>query len=474
MRIAVAGIAIECCTFSPLLTSLSDFTLWRGDALLDHYPFRNAHRDTTFVPIIWARATPGGPVARDAYIQIKDECLDGLRRGAPWDGVYLDMHGAMFVQGMQDAEGDWISAVREVVGAECLIAASYDLHGNVSPRVMQNLDILTAYRTAPHVDGEETRARAVRLLVDSLQRHIRPMAAFVPIPTLFPGEKAMTTTEPARSLYALLPEMTAREGVLDASLLVGYAWADEPRVASSAVAVGQDSASAAKAARNLASAWWAQRTRFAFGMPTGSIDACIRMAREAAKHDTPVFISDAGDNITGGGVGDVPLMLARMLTAGVRDAVYAAIADADAVAACFAAGLGVEVTLTLGGKLDTRHGTPLNVTATVTNLSDVELNNRQVVLDIDGIKTVLTERRTAFTTVSQFDALGIDLTQYDMIGIKLGYLFPELREVASHAFLAMSPGAINPDVGQLSYHHLSRPIYPLDPTMQWRPPVQPC
>jgi microcystin degradation protein MlrC len=334
---------------------------------------------------------------------------------------------------------------------------------------MQNLDILTAYRTAPHIDGTETRARAVRLLVESLRHNICPSAAFVPIPTLFPGEKAMTTTAPAQSLYARLPETIARYGLLDASLLVGYAWADEPRVASSAVAVGQDAASVAKAARELALAWWEQRANFAFGMPTGSIDACIQMAREAAQRGTPVFISDAGDNITGGGVGDIPLMLARMLEAGVCDAVYAAIADADAVGTCFAAGTRAEVALSLGGKLDTRHGTPLNVTGTVINLLDAEPNNRQVVVDIAGIKTVLTERRTAFTTVTQFDALGLDLTQHRIIGIKLGYLFPELRPVAHRAFLALSPGAINPAVEQIPYRHLKRPIYPLDPAMRWQP-----
>ncbi len=469
MRIAIGGIGVECCTFSPLLTRLEDFTLWRGDALLESYPFRAIYQDVTFVPLVRARATPGGPVEPDAYAMIKGEFLEGLRQGAPWDGVYLDMHGAMFVQGMQDAEGDWTAAVREVVGAECLIAASYDLHGNVSPGVIRNLNILTAYRTAPHIDGKETRARAMLLLVNSLRHDIHPRLAFVPIPTLFPGEKAMTTMEPAQSLYAQLPEAIARYGLLDASLLVGYAWADEPRVASSAVAVGQNAASVAEAARELASAWWEQRANFAFGMPTGSIDDCIDVARAAAQCGTPVFISDAGDNITGGGVGDIPLMLERMLAAGVRNALYAAIVDAESVEVCFAAGAGAEVTLSLGGKLDTQHGTPLHVTGTVVNLLDAESNNRQTVVDIAGIKTVLTERRTAFTTVAQFNALDIDLAQHCIIGIKLGYLFPELRPVAHRAFLALSPGAINPDVTQRPYGQLKRPIYPLDPAMQWQP-----
>ncbi|MDP6776940.1 MAG: M81 family metallopeptidase [Candidatus Latescibacteria bacterium] len=471
MRIAVCGIAVECCSFSPLPTRLEDFAILRGEALLSDYSLGDEYEDIDFVPVLRARAIAGGPVLPDAYDQIKTECLDGLSRNGPWDGVYLDLHGAMFVQGMRDAEGDWVAAVREAVGPDCLIGASYDLHGNVSTRVMRNLDFLTAYRTAPHIDREETRSRAIELLVGCLRRGTRPISACVSIPTLFSGEMAMTTAEPAQGLYADLPATIERHGLLDASYLVGYAWADEPRVASSAVAVGLEQASVEDAARELALAWWENRSRFGFGMPSGSINDCIRMAIDAARHDRPVFISDAGDNPTGGGVGDVPIVLERMLAAGVDNTVFAAIADADAVAACFAAGAGNELTLSIGGKLDPVHGAPLEVTGKVVGLLDAEPGNRHAVLRIAGLKTVLTERRTAFTGLAQFEALGIDLTQHDVVGVKQGYLFPELGRLARSAFLAMSPGAINPDIGQIPYRHLTRPIYPLDPDMQWEPQV---
>ncbi|MEZ4555720.1 MAG: M81 family metallopeptidase [Caldilineaceae bacterium] len=112
MNIAMGGIAVECCTFSPVLTELDDFEILRGDALHSRYPFLDHHPDATFSPLFFAQATPGGPVAADAYARLKAEFLQGLQAGGPWDGVYLDMHGAMFVEGMQDAEGDWMAAVR--------------------------------------------------------------------------------------------------------------------------------------------------------------------------------------------------------------------------------------------------------------------------------------------------------------------------------------------------------------------------
>ena len=162
VRIVMGGIATESCTFSTLPTRMDDFTLHRGDAFLNRYPFLN-ELDAEFIPLMWARALPGGSVEASVYQQIKDEFLTLLRQNAPFDGVYLDMHGAMNVQGMDDAEGDWIMSIREVVGDDCLISASFDLHGNISPRVVQHLNTMSAFRTAPHVDVIETRRKALTL-----------------------------------------------------------------------------------------------------------------------------------------------------------------------------------------------------------------------------------------------------------------------------------------------------------------------
>jgi microcystin degradation protein MlrC len=250
MRIAIGGIASESCTFSPLPTRRADFRVAEGDALLAQYPFLAAYSGVTFVPLLRAQAMPGGPVDADAYQAFRVAYLQRLHAAGPWDGVYLDMHGALYVQGMEDAEGDWLAEVREVVGPDCLVAASYDLHGNVSQRVVEHLDLLTAYRTAPHVDGLGTRRRACDLLLDCLQRSIRPFLAFVPVPLLLTGERTTTTSEPGASLYGQIPLVVKREGVVDASILVGYAWADEPRSGASTVALGTDRTATQRAGRS--------------------------------------------------------------------------------------------------------------------------------------------------------------------------------------------------------------------------------
>ncbi len=123
----------------------------------------------------------------------------------PLDGLYLAMHGAMNVEGMDDAEGDWIAAARAVVGPACLVAASYDLHGNVSQRIVDQLDIFAAYRTAPHIDVRETMLRAWSMLVDAVKGGPRPGVAWAKVPVLLPGERTSTEDEPAKGLYEALP-----------------------------------------------------------------------------------------------------------------------------------------------------------------------------------------------------------------------------------------------------------------------------
>jgi microcystin degradation protein MlrC len=139
----------------------------------------------------------GGPVEPEVYQGLKREFLEGLRSALPLDGLYLDMHGAMNVHGMDDAEGDWIASARQVLGPGYLISASYDLHGNVSKSVMENLDILTAFRTAPHIDVLETRERAFNLLLRCLRENVRPERAWLRVPVLLPGERTSTEWETA-------------------------------------------------------------------------------------------------------------------------------------------------------------------------------------------------------------------------------------------------------------------------------------
>ncbi|MCX6048007.1 MAG: M81 family metallopeptidase [Chloroflexi bacterium] len=471
LHIGVAGLSCECCTFSPLLSGERDFMVSAGAELLTNYGYFADYPDVHFTPLIRARALPGGPIEPAFYDGFKQRLLDELGAHAPWDGIFLDMHGAANVYGRDDVEGDMLAAIREVVGPGCLISASYDLHGNVSQRVIDSLDILTAYRTAPHLDWLETQERALALLMRCLREDLSPSLAFLPVPILVPGEQSSTEFEPAASLYATIPQVITDYQLLDASILIGYVWADEPRATGSVVAVGLDAERTRAAASDLAQKFWAVREQFQFGVTAGTVDECIQLALQ--EKPGPVVISDSGDNPTAGGAGDIPFVLARLLALGVESTLVAGIADAEAAAACAQAGVGATISLTVGGKLDPIHGQPLSINGTVVSLHTVPwpanakpgaavLPNHVAVINVQGIHVVITERRTPFHQMTDFTKLDLDPTSYKIVVVKMGYLVPEVDQMASRALLALSPGAVNQDIEHLPFQRIQRPMFPMD------------
>ncbi len=279
------------------------------------------------------------------------------------------MHGAMYVEGMNDAEGDWYEATRRVVGPDCILSASYDLHGNISQRIVDNLDAITAYRTAPHVDRVENTMRATNMLTHCLRYGIRPGIVWATIPVGLAGEQSSTEWDPGRRLWSDLSEYNRQAGVLDVSQLVGYVWADEPRSAASVVVTGTDPALQARIAAELAKRYWDARAAFRFGSPTGTIEETIAMA--VAAKTQPVVISDSGDNPGGGGNADQSLFLQAIQKAGVKNVLIGGMTDKPATDACYAAGVGKTIAITVGGTLDPVESSPVKVNATVQYLAPV-------------------------------------------------------------------------------------------------------
>lgn len=472
MRIAVGGIGQETNTFSVLRTTLADFDVLRGDECVAG-AWWDARRAEGVAPVgtLCAGATPNGPVARDAYERLKGELLERLGRALPVDGVYLDLHGAMEVEGLGDGESDLVAAVRAVVGGGVPVAASLDLHANLAPAVVGAADVLTAYRTAPHRDGPETRRRALALLARCAREGLRPAPALIKVPLLLPGEWAVTDAEPARSLYRLVEEVAGAPGVLDASLLIGCAWTDSPYTSVSVLVIAEsDGELARRHAVRLAEAAWARRAEFRPEVETAAPEAAVAAALAAPSG--PVFLSDAGDNVTAGGAGDSPLLAGQLLAAGAPDAVVAGIADPAAVAACAAAGVGARVSLRVGGKLDPRGSAPLAVEGAVLGLgppapADPPGEPTLAAVRAEGVTLLLTADRRPFTTLGAFRAAGIDPAAHRVVVVKLGYLFPELRRVTARSILALTPGWTDLRVEALPYARVPRPIFPLDRGMEW-------
>ncbi|MEU7531936.1 M81 family metallopeptidase [Saccharothrix sp. NPDC042600] len=462
-RIAICGIGTESSTFSAHRTTRDDFTVWRD---LSRYPFLDDLPGVEFVPVLIARALPGGPVRADAFAELLDGITAGLAERGPFDGVYLDLHGAMHVEGLDDAETHLARRVRQVVG-DVPMSASMDLHGQVTREFAELVDLPTAYRTAPHVDVEETRQRACRLLVDRLRAGGRPVRAWVRVPLLLPGERTSTRLDPARALYARLPAVSARPGVLDASIWIGYAWADAPRSAVNVLVAGTSADAVTGAARELAEDLWEARDDFAFCVPARSPADAVRAALDSDRR--PFFVSDCGDNPTAGGSGDATFFLRTLLdtpalAAGARTAVWASCVDPAAVRACRDTGGGGAVDLAVGGCLSGDE--PTRLTGVVHKVvEDDPVGGDIAVVRSGGVHAVLTSRRKPYHLVADLTALDLDPAAHDLTAVKIGYLEPDLHRAAAGSVLALTPGGVSQDLAGLRYERLVRPIHPLDAGM---------
>jgi microcystin degradation protein MlrC len=471
-RIAIGGLGHETNTFSAIWTEYEDFLFARGDEILEGRLGQARYEGVELLPTFVAHALPGGLVTEGTYARLKRDLLHELEAALPLDGVYLDLHGAMHTEGVGSVEGDLASAVRARVGDDALISVSLDLHGNISPLLVDQVNILTALRTAPHRDPVETRQRALDLLVRALNEHLRPVSVLVKLPLLLAGESAMTDVEPAKSLYARLPEIAHIPGLLDASLLIGCAWTDGPFTAVSTIVVAEsDRMLARRHAAAFAHEVWERRHDFHLGMETLETDEAIRRAMAAPER--PVFITDSGDNVTAGAPGDLPLVLERLLALGAQDALVAGLADRSSVERCAGAGVGAEVALRIGGKLDATNARPLSVKGWVERLvADPQGQVREpemAVVRVEGVRVILTAGRRFFTELAHFAAAGVDPTQQKIVVVKQGYLFPELADTAPLAYMAMTPGATDLRLERLPYRHVPRPVFPIDADLDWRP-----
>jgi len=267
MRIAVGGFQHETNTFAPEKASFDDFArgggwppLLTGDDVFEatagiNLPvagFVAAMRKTShqLVPTAWAAASPSAHVTKDAYERIAGMILAALEDAGPVDAVYLDLHGAMVAEHLNDGEGELLAQVRDRVGPDIPVVASLDLHANVTRRMLEQADVLIAYRTYPHVDMAETGARVAHFLQQRTTGKPRPHVRARRVPFLIPLQTQCTMLEPTKSLYEALASLEHRTGVL-LSFTPGFPAADFPECGPVVIAYGEDPAKVSGAAESL-------------------------------------------------------------------------------------------------------------------------------------------------------------------------------------------------------------------------------
>ncbi len=475
-RIAIAGLAIESSTFSPAKTNVKAFHTKTGDSVFSIYPFfsdSSYFKSAKWFPTLKGHALPGGIVTRKAYDSLVNKTLNLLKENLPYDGLFFDIHGAMSVEGIDDPEGDFIIKIREIVGAKTIISTCMDLHGNVSWRLAENTDLITCYRLAPHEDAMESKKRAVDNLIQRLKNGKGKPAykAWIPVPILLPGEKTSTRIEPGKSLYAQVEPATKQDGVVDAAIWIGYAWADEPRNKAVVMAVGDNEEEVKTTAEKLAKSFWDVRDEFEFVAPVAPLQESLDMAIKSEKQ--PFIISDMGDNPTAGGAGDVTWTLNEILnrkefkSENGPSLIYASIPDPEFVEKAIEAGIGNKVDGFAGASVDNRYAPPVHLSGIVQAIHYGDKHARtEVVLKIGSVLVIVTKKRKPYHYEKDFTNLGLNPRLIDIVVVKIGYLVPQIYNMRGDWIMALTPGGVDQDLERLEYKRIERPMYPLDKNME--------
>jgi microcystin degradation protein MlrC len=489
MRLLIAMIKHETNTFSPVPTPLARFGPLYGEAAVRAYRGTGtglgayldlAEREGAEIVLpIAAGASPSGPVEAAAYAHITDAICEAAARGG-FDGIMLDLHGAMVTKSLEDGEGEFLKRLR-AIDPVTPIAVSLDMHANLYDAMIANATVVTGYRTYPHIDTYETAKLAGEILLRAMRGEVKPVMAWRNEPMLPHVMRQGTDDHPNRELQHRCAAMSA-EGALAASLFTGFPHADITNAGLSAVVVTDGDSKLAEELRDeLLGRAWVEREAFVYKIePLQQSVARAKAMPLSQPGEGPVVLLDHYDNCASGGTMDTTVVLSEILRQGLEDVAAFAIYDPVAVQQAIAAGIGAQVTLSIGGKIEMPsipvESPPLTLTGTVKTISNGRYKNRgpmgrgvqmdmgpTVVLDTGAAEIVLISRHVEPSDLNCLSSLGIDPTQkrYVMLKSRIHWragLGPMAKAVVECAGV----GVCTSDYGQLKFDKVRRPIYPLD------------
>ena len=486
-RIAVGGISLESNDFVPFTAELDDFTgagfLLEGSDLeslrgtatevagaLDALGAAGAEA----VPLLAARGVSSGRLSRTAYQRLRSGLLSALEAAHPVDGLFLFQHGSMEAVGEDDPEGDIALAVRSLVGPQVPVAMTCDLHGNVTRRMVENLDVLVGYRHYPHDDTRDTGRRAAELLLRAVAGEVRPVIGHAKLPLILTAFNSTTLVDtPYARLLREAERLEARDGILSASAFLVGSYIDAPDMGCSALVVTDGNVDlAVTEAEGLARRFWDDR--HLYEVETVSVAEAVKRAREI--EGGPVLLLDTADTTGGGAAGDGIGLVRGLLEAEVKEACLAQVVDPRAAAACHEAGDGAEVELEVGHWRDSRWGRPLHLRGTVRRLLDgpfryaggilggVEVSmGPSAVVETGAIGLLVMSQPTYDWADDQYRAAGLDPGQAKFVGVKnmMNFRFG-YGTVMKGFFVLDLPGPTPPDMRLLPFSRIRRPMFPLD------------
>ena len=493
MRLLIAMMKHETNTFSPVPTPLARFghgpgPLY-GDAAIRAYRGTGsglgayldlAEREGAEVVLpIAAGAPPSRPVEDAAFEHMAATICDAVAKGG-YDGMFLDLHGAMVTESFEDGEGELLRRIR-AIDPKTPIAVSLDMHANLYDAIIDNATVVTGYRTYPHIDTYDTAKRAGEILLKAMRGEMRPVIAWGNVPMLPHVMRQGSDDHPNKELQARVAAMTS-EGALAASLFTGFPHADIGNAGLSAVVVTDgDRALAERLRDELLDQAWGDREAFVYNIePLEQSLARAKALPAPSAGEGPVVLLDHYDNCASGGTMDTTVVLAAILRADLENVAAFAIYDPEAVQQAIAAGIGAQVALSVGGKMKMpairRESPPLTITGTVKTISSGRFRNKgpmgrgvqmdmgpSVLIDTGRAEIALISKHVEPSDLNCLLSLGIDPMQKRYVMLKSRVHWRAgLGAVARAVIDCAGVGVCTSDYGELTFEKVRRPIYPLD------------
>ena len=456
-KIIVASFQCESNSKAKLHPTKEDFEYFKGEDIFKKLVVKDIFENAGFevVPAVYAVALPSATVTEDVYFYFEKQIMETVKDNPDAVGVYIWFHGSMEVDNIGSGELYLLKEIRKVVSKDCLIAISLDAHANITDELCDYANIISGFKTVPHIDQVECQQRSANALVYCLNNKLKPYAYMQRVPFLLKNDTLQTACEPLKSLIEETLSLESKGEVLTANLFLGHCWIDASNTSASTVVCGLDKEKVISVAKDLANKLWATRNSYKFLCEAELPEECVKRAIEGKENR--IFITDSGDNTTAGAEGESTEILELFIKEKpVKKTCIAGITDFDLVDKFWDKQDGEEVFLEKFG-----------VKATVKVHGEIlgwakEIIGRSLTFSIGNIDAIFTEKRSAFIEKGNFDKANVDLLGYQVVMVKLGYLFTELKPYADRELFALSDGASCVELKRLNLKNIIRPMYPLD------------
>jgi microcystin degradation protein MlrC len=417
------------------------------------------------VGLTWCAATPSAHVTRDAYERIVGDMLQRLQAQLPVDGVYLDLHGAMVTEHLDDGEGELLARVRRIVGDRVPVIASLDLHANVTRAMVRHCDGMVAYRTYPHVDMADAGARAVHLLDRTLVTGHAHAKMYRTLDFLTGLPAQCTLIEPAQSIYQTMSRLESKHAIT-LSFTPGFPMADFDECGMAVFGYGDDEARVQTATNALRDA--VADAEGDFSMQIYEPGAAVVRAMRNGAPGAPVVLADTQDNPGAGGNGDTTGLLAALLARRASGAVLGLLIDPASAAQAHAVGVGRKASFALGEISGVAGHIPLAGEFTVERLGDGRFTctgpmfhgfrmdlGAMAVLVKDGVRVVLASSKCQAADQAMFRHVGIEPVQQRILALKSSVHFrADFQPIAKEVLVVASPGPAKADPASFPWTRL--------------------